>query len=88
MLVEYGLDANDVVIKYDKNEGALLEDRLKPIAKYTAKSNKVVELANDTYFIDIANESIDKRSVNDTFTKLNIMKNDLIMKGVMKCLKR
>ena len=42
-----------MVVKLDMNERTLLEDRLIPITGYTTKSNNIVEIANDTYFVDI-----------------------------------
>ena len=80
-LAEYGLNVDDIVKKYDQEERALLEDRLEPITRYTMKRNRVVEFPNDTYFIDIDNKTIYKRTTNDTISKVSIKKDVFTMKG-------
>ena len=82
MMDEYGLEVDDMVVKYDMNERALLEDRLERISEYITKRDNIIGLTKDLYFIDVANKAIYKRSANDTLTKLNIRKDDFMMKDV------
>ena len=82
VLDKYGLDDDDIVVKYDMNERAILEERLEPIIKYTMKCKQVRKLKNDTYFIDIDNKVIYQRTVNDTLSKITTRKEDYSLKDI------